>query len=111
MKRLIVILFLFCVFINSYQAFNFKDCIKEITVDDLNSKNLLEYIKDNELVDKIFQVCSNDFCHKINPSDLERDIKEFIKQNLDLVAEKDVEQGLEAELKGFRIDRIKINNW
>lgn len=110
MKKLIATLFLVSLAINTYQAFNIKDCIKDINVKDLNSKNLLTYIKENDLMDKITQVCSNDICSKISLSSLEQDIKEFINRNLNYLKNKDEDYSLEAELKGFRIDKILINS-
>lgn len=110
MKKLITTLFLVCLAMNTYQAFNIKDCIKDISVVDLNSKNLLTYIKDNDLMDKITQVCSHDMCSKISLSSLEQDIKEFINRNLNYLKSKDEDYSIEAELKGFRIDKILINS-
>lgn len=96
--------------INTYQAFNIRDCIKDIHIGDLNSKDLLTYIKENELMNKITQVCSNDMCSKISFSSLEQDIKKFINHNLNYLKNKDEDYSLEAELKGFRIDKILINS-
>lgn len=110
MKKLITTLFFACLVMNTYQAFNIKDCIKDINIGDLNSKNLLTYIKENDLMDKITQVCSNEMCSKISISSLEQDIKEFINHNLNYLKSKDEDYSIEAELKGFRIDKILINS-
>lgn len=110
MKKLISTLFLVCLAVNTYQAFNLNNCIKDIKIEDLNSKNLLTYIKENDLVDKITQICSNDLCSNINISTLEQDIKDFINRNLNYLKSKGEDYSLEADLKGFRIDKILIND-
>ncbi len=109
MKKIIITLLFLFVAIQNYQAFNFNQCMKEIPIKDLNSKNLLTYIKENNLMDKITQVCSDNICSSINTATLEKDIKEFIKRNLNYLNLKDPEQKVEAELKGFRINKMKIN--
>ncbi len=66
-------------------------------------------IKENNLTDKIMQICSDNLCNEINISRLEQDIKSFIKQNIKYLQSKDSDSSIEAELKGFRIDKIVIN--
>lgn len=110
MKKMITALFLVCFAIHSYQAFNIKECLQEFQLEDLNSKKLLSYIKENNISDKIAEVCSNDICHKVSFSNLEQDIKDFIKQNIEYLKKKNEDYSLEAELKGFKIDKIIINS-
>ena len=109
MKKLITTFFLICLATNTIQAFNINNCTQEMKLTDLNSKNLLNYIKENNLTDKIMQICSEDICNEINISRLEQDIKSFIKQNIKYLQSKDSDSSIEAELKGFRIDKIVIN--
>ncbi len=110
MKKIMITIFLICFAINTYQAFNINNCIEDIKVKDLNSKDLLHYIKENNLSDKLMQVCSSDICSNINLANLERDIKDFISRNLNYLKNKDKEHSLEAELKGFRIEKLLINS-
>lgn len=110
MKKLMITIFLLCLTINTYQAFNINNCTKDIKLNELNSKNLLNYIKENNLLDKITKVCSNNICSEIDFANLEQDLKEFINKNLNYLKSKDNDYGIEAELKGFRIDRITIND-
>ena len=91
-------------------AFNINDCLEDIQLENLNSKNLLSYIKENNLADKIMEVCSDDICTKLNFSELEQSVKYFIKRNIDFLKNKDIESAIEAELKGFKIDKISINS-
>lgn len=110
MKKIITTLLLLCVAIHTIDAFNIQNCMKEIMPNNLNSKNLLDFIQENNLHDKVMQICSSDICSNINIANLERDIKDFINRNLNYLKNKDGEQSLEAELKGFRIDKIFINS-
>ena len=77
---------------------------------DLNSKNLLVYIKENDLIGKIEKICSEEVCGKISIVTLEQDIKDFIKQHLNQLKRKDNDYALDAELKGFKIDKIIVNS-
>ena len=60
MKKIVATLFLLCLAINTYKAFEIKNCTKNLTLDNLNSKDLLTYIKENDLLGKVSQVCSQD---------------------------------------------------
>lgn len=109
MKKLLLTgIFLIC-FVSYTNAFDIKECIEEISNLQINSKNLLSYIKENNLTDKIMSVCSSETCKNLNGANLEQEIKEFIRQNINLLKNKDLESALEAELKGFKIDKISIN--
>lgn len=111
MKKFILIgIFLVCLSLNTYNAFNINNCTNEMKINDLNSKNLLNYITENNLKDKILKVCSMDICTSLNASNLETDIKDFINRNLNYLKGKDNDLALEAELKGFKIDKIIINS-
>lgn len=110
MKKIITTIFLVCLAVNTYNAFNMENCKKEIQFDNINSKNILSYIKENDLTNKIMKICSSDLCSDITIGNLEQDIKEFIKRNLDYLNNKGNDTSLEAELKGFRIDKIFINS-
>lgn len=107
MKKIIFIfIFLLCLTINTYNAFNKNECSNEIKLNDLNSKNLLNYINENNLRDNIERICSTNICLSINPSNIERDIKSFIEKNLEFLRSKNEETAIETELKGFRIEKI-----
>lgn len=109
MKKLLLTGFFLICFANHTSAFNMGDCIEEISNIQVNSKNLLTYLKENNLTDKIMNVCSGEVCKNLNGANLETEIKEFIKQNIKFLKNKDLEAAIEAELKGFRIDKIGIN--
>ena len=110
MKKIAATLFLLCLAINTYKAFEIKNCTKNLTLDNLNSKDLLTYIKENDLLGKVSQVCSQDLCKSISLNSIEHDIQEFIKQNVNYIKSKNEELGLSADLKGFRIEKIILND-
>ncbi len=109
MKKLITIFFLISFAINTYNAFTTEECNQEISLQNLNSKNIISYIEENNLTNKIMKICSSSICSDINIQNLEQDIKEFIERNLNYLRSKDTDTSLEAELKGFRIDKIIFN--
>jgi len=105
-KYLLIFIFLICLSINTYNAYNKNKCNNEIKIKNLNSKKLLEYIENNSLVDNISKVCSADICVTINPSNIERNIKSFIEKNINYLKSKSEQAAINAELKGFKIDKI-----
>jgi hypothetical protein len=109
-KYLIILIFLICLSINTYNAFNINECTNELKLSNLNSKNALEYIKENDLTDKIIKICSSNICMKINSATLERDINNFNAENINYLKNKDEEAAINAGLKGFKIEKIIINS-
>ncbi len=107
---MVVTLFFLCLAINSYKAFEIKNCSKNLTLENLNSKDLLTYIKENDLLGKVSQVCSPDLCKSLSINTIEHDIQEFIKQNINYIKSKNEELGISADLKGFRIEKIILND-
>ena len=107
MKKLIfTIIVLSCLIINFCQTYAGEcDIIKPI---DLNSKNIIKYLEDQQLTDRINKICSSNICKTINPSDLKRELKNFIDDNIKYLKNKSEDISLEAELKGFKIESISI---
>lgn len=109
-KYLLIIIFILCLTFNAFKAYNAESCNNEIILNDVNSKNLLKYIEENNLIEQIDLVCSSDICMKINSSTINRDIKSFINKNLNYLKNKvDDNTYLNLELKGFKIDKIITN--
>ncbi len=106
MKKIIILALVFCFITHTYQAMETENCTKELTIENLNSKNLLAYIKEKDLLGKVSQICSQDFCKTISWNNVEHDVKEFIKQNVNYIKSKSEELGISADLKGFRIEKI-----
>lgn len=105
-KYCILILFFICFSINTYQAINKNNCTNEIVLNDVNSKNLTSYIRENKLEERVSKVCSKDICITINPSSIERDIKNFIEKNINYLKKVNEEIAIDAEIKGFKVEKI-----
>ena len=99
---------MFFVVVNTYKAFDYSNCLKEIRVSGLNSKNLVDYIKNNNLLDKVVRVCSADICYGVNGASIEENVDVFIRKNIDYLEKKDSEFAIEVNLKGFRIEKIIV---
>lgn len=111
MKRLLVVcLLILCFSSNMIKALNKKNCLEEIILESVNSKELLNYIYDNNLLDKIVKVCSSDMCSNIDATKLETEINNFINKNIKYLTSINEENGINASLKGFKIDKIIINS-
>ncbi len=109
MKKIIIIgIFLICISINTYNALNNRNCEEVIIPTSLNSKNLLNYIKTNNLTDTISRVCTIDLCKTINPTNIDREVADFIDSYYNYLKNKREDIYNEATLKGFRIDKIII---
>ena len=69
-------------------------------------QDILTYLENNDLIDKVTKICSLDICQDITPAKIERDLKIFIQKNLQYLENKNAEKSLEASLKGFKISKI-----
>ena len=97
MKKLFIsFLLVTCFSLNVFNAYSKTNCSEEIVLENVNSKDLLNYIYDNHLIDKILRVCSKDLC--------------FVNKNIRYLLSFDEEQGLNAQLKGFKVEKIIINS-
>ena len=111
MKKLFIsFLLVTCFSLNVFNAYSKTNCSEEIVLENVNSKDLLNYIYDNHLIDKILRVCSKDLCSSINATQIESDIKSFVNKNIRYLISFDEEQGLNAQLKGFKVEKIIINS-
>lgn len=109
-KIVILLLFLVCLSINSYKAYTIEHCYSEIIPKNLNSKHVVNYLKEVNIATKMNKICSQNICETINPSNLERDIKNFVDKNIQYLKTKDEKSSLDAELKGFKITKIILNS-
>lgn len=107
-KIFILFLFLICLTVNTYNAISVNKCMKELHPKNLNSKNIYDYFKENNLNLKVDKICSENLCSDLNTSNIENDIKNFVEKNINYLQNKNEEQALEAELKGFKIKKIFI---
>ena len=105
-----IIIFLLCLSLNTFKAYNAEECQNNIYLNNVNSKNLIDYLIQNNLREKVNKVCSVDICMTINPNNLERDIKSFITRNINFLKNRvDENTFINLQLKGFKIEKITIN--
>ncbi len=110
-KYLLIIIFLVCLSLNTFKAYSALEW-NILYLDNVNSKNLINYIKDNHLEEKIKQVCTTNICMNINAPNLERDIKSFINKNINYLENKvDENTLLNIKLKGFKIEKIILYDY
>ncbi len=107
-KVFLAFIVIICLSINSYNAYSKSNCLKEIIPSGLNSKNILSYLEENNLVGLVSKICSKDICYTLNTSDLKGDINIFVNKNINYLKEKNNEAAIEAELKGFGIEKLII---
>ena len=107
-KYLIFFIFLICLSVNTYNAINVNRCTKKLYPKNLNSKNIFEYLEENKINHSIDKICSKNICSNLNSSNIKQDIKNFIEKNINYLKKQNEEQAIEAELKGFKIDKILI---
>lgn len=109
-KYILLIIFILALTFNTLKAYNAESCSNELILNDLNSQNLLTYIKENNLKN-IDYICSDNICMKIEPTQIERSIKKFITKNLEYLKTKvDETTYTNLTLKGFKITKIILND-
>lgn len=104
MKKYCFILFIFLGMILTVSA-NSVDNNKDIN--NLNSKNLLKYLKGQNLNGKNIKVCNQDYCDYLKYDNLEKAVDVYIEDYLDYIKEKiDADTSIIVSLKGFLITEI-----
>jgi len=84
------------------------ECIDYIYLSDVNSNNLMDYIKNKEL--PVLEVCANNFCDNISELTLEKGINKFIDNYYEHIKKIiNHDDYLTQYLKGFKIDKIKVS--
>lgn len=111
MKKLFISFILIaCFSLSNLEAYSKDKCLEEIYLEEVNSNDILSYIYENDLLDKIIRICSKDICSSINATQIESDIKEFVTKNIRYLKGINEEVGLNADLKGFKIEKIILNS-
>ena len=100
MKKYFFILILFLIFIVSVSA-------KSINNTNLNSNDLLDYLKEQNINDKVIKVCNIDYCDYLKYDNLEKSVNKYIEDYLNYIKEKtDEDTSLRVSLKGFLITEV-----
>lgn len=100
----ILIILLTIFFISNVKAEN-------VTNTEINSLEIINYLKDNAKLDKVKYICTNNYCSKEMYGNREKEIKIFINNYISKIKEKSLEEGIKVELKGFKITKIVFNDF
>lgn len=77
---------------------------------EINSKNILEYIKGQKYFNEIKTICSENFCKEIDLTNLTHSLENFIeKYELEVLKSSGEEKAFEVKLKGFPITKINLS--
>lgn len=72
----------------------------------VNSKEFINYIYKNN-IKNITEICTSTYCEKVKYNSIEYSFQEFEMNYLKDISDDDL---LYIELKGYRIEKIKVNN-
>lgn len=84
---------------------------KNINQKEINSLKLISYLKENKKLEKVKYICTNEYCSKEMYGNKEKEINLFIKNYINIIKEKSLEDGIKVELKGFKITKIVFNDF
>ncbi len=94
--------------IKSTWALDNFDCQNSLDVS-INSNNFLSYLDDYQL--KPTKICAGDYCEEVKYNNIEIAFNNFKNNYYNLLQHKlDGDKYLEATIKGFRIDKLEVNN-
>ena len=101
MKKCFFVLVFFLIMIVTVSAKNIDDDLM------LNSKELLEYLKAQDLNGKQIMICNQDYCDSLKYDNLEKSVKVYIDDYIKFVNQKtDDDTSVRVSLKGFLITEI-----
>ena len=78
---------------------------------ELNSKDLIKYLKANNQLEKVKYICNMTYCSKEMIGNREIEIDNFINEYISQIKKKSLEEGIKVELKGFKITKIVLNDF
>lgn len=78
---------------------------------ELNSKNLISYLKKNNQLEKVKYICNTKYCSKEMIGNREIEINNFIDSYVSQIKKKSLEEGIKIELKGFKITKVAFNDF
>ncbi len=107
-KILFIILILVCFLVSTPLASTHNHCTDFIEPEDLNVHFLVKYLKDHDWQYRVKKVCSKQLCTFVSLPHLESDIKYFIEKNIEYLEKINPEMGIEASVKGFRVEKIEL---
>ena len=63
---------------------------------ELNSKDLIMYLKENNQLEKVKYICNNKYCSKVMIGNREKEINNFINQYISKIKKKSLEEGIKV---------------
>lgn len=76
-------------------------------VDNLNSNELLDFLKDLKFKSNTIKVCNQDYCDYLKYQNLEKSVNKYIEDYVNFIKEKtDEDTSVRVYLKGFKITDI-----
>lgn len=107
MKKYIFIIMVFLIMVVSVSA---KNIDNELDINNLNSKNLLQYLEKKKVKNRTIRVCNTDYCDYLKYKDLRKSVNKYIDDYIIYVEEKtDVDTSVRVSLKGFLITEISYS--
>jgi len=107
MKKYFFVLVIFLIMMVTVSA---KGVDNKAVINNLNSHDLLEYLKENNLSGKTIKVCNQDYCDYLKYKNLDKAVKIYIDDYIEYVKEKtDEETSVRVSLKGFLIKEISYS--
>lgn len=105
MKKYFFILFFFLLMIVTVSAKQIDE--KKINVGNLNSNELLNFLKEFDSDSNAIKVCNQEYCDYLKYNSLEKSVNKYIDDYVYYVKEKtDVDTSVRVRLKGFIIKEI-----
>lgn len=78
---------------------------------DINSLEIIDYLKENNQLHKVKYICTNNYCSKEMYGNRKIEIDNFINDYISKIKKKSLEEGIKVELKGFKITKIVLNDF
>ncbi len=107
-KYIFIILFLTCLFFNTMDAVSKNKCTNVIYPNNLNSQNLYTFLQTENLLDSVHKICSMNVCVIVQSSTIKQNITELTKKHTEYLKRKNEEAAIEANVKGFKIEKIEL---
>ncbi|MBQ6686901.1 MAG: hypothetical protein IJN03_00065 [Bacilli bacterium] len=99
--------FIFILFLAMILTVSAKNIDRNLDVNNLNSRDLLGYLKEIKQNPKSIKVCNKDYCDYLKYNSLEKSVNTYIDEYISFVKNKsDEETSIKVLLQGFLITEI-----
>lgn len=105
MKKYFFILLVFLLTIFTVSAKTVDNRV--FKVDNLNSNELFEFLRDLKFKSNTIKICNQDYCDYLKYQNLEKSVDKYIEDYINFIKEKtDEDTSVRVYLKGFKITDI-----